>query len=90
MMTECHRLRGLQMREARHHGIGMLDGAVHQRTLERGESAVDVIDHIANIEAEIGGDLIVARTRRVQTACSRPISSPGGSRHSYECLRAHA
>jgi hypothetical protein len=38
MMAEGHGLRGLQMREARHHRVGMLDGALTSATLERGSA----------------------------------------------------
>ena len=70
-MTEGHRLRGLQMGEARHHGVGMLDGTIHQRALKRGERPVDVVDDVADVEPEIGRNLIVARTCGMQAACGR-------------------
>ena len=33
MMAQCHRLRHLEMREARHHRLGMLLGAIDKRAL---------------------------------------------------------
>ena len=41
MMAEGHRLRGLQMREARHHGVGMLQRLLGERALIVGERRVD-------------------------------------------------
>ena len=66
MMPERHRLRGLQMGEARHHGAGMFERPLHQRVLERGQRRIGLVDGVADIEPEIGRDLIVARTRGVQ------------------------
>ncbi len=68
MMAEGHGLRGLQMGEAGHHGAGMLQRAAHQRMLERGERGIGLVDDVADIEAEIGRDLVVARARGVQPA----------------------
>ncbi len=68
MMAEGHGLRGLQMGEARHHGSGMLQRAVDQRLLERGQRRVRLVDGVADVEPEIGRDLVVARARGVQPA----------------------
>jgi hypothetical protein len=65
-MAERHRLCGLQMREARHHGRGMLQRLLGQRLLVVGEQSVDVVDPRPHPEPEIGRDLIVARARGVQ------------------------
>ncbi|CEG06866.1 hypothetical protein BN961_00237 [Afipia felis] len=65
-MAERHRLRGLQMRKSRHHRSGMLERAFHQRTLQRGKIGVEGVNGIAHIKAEIGRDLIVARTCGMQ------------------------
>ena len=72
MMPERHRLRGLQMGEAGHHGSGMFQRAGDQRLLERGQRRIGLVDRVADIEAEIGRDLVVARARGVQPARSRP------------------
>ena len=79
MMAKGHRLRGLQMGEARHDGIGMLDGAINQRALKRRERLVDVVDNVAHVQTEIGRNLIVARTRGVQTARRRSEMGLGGA-----------
>src|SRR5207253_9898681 len=61
VMTEGYWLRGLQMREAGHDRSGMLQRTFHQRQLERGERGVGLIENVADIETEIGRDLVVAR-----------------------------
>ena len=71
-MPERHRLRGLQMGEARHHGRGMFDRPLHQRALERGQRGIGLVDHVADIKPEIGRHLIVAGTRGVQPAGGGP------------------
>ena len=81
MMAERHRLRGLQMREARHHGCRMFARARHQRALETGQRRVQLVDGVADIEAEVGGDLVVARARGVQPSCRR-TDQLAGSRFS--------
>ena len=65
-MAERHRLCALQMGEARHHGRGVFQPLFGERALIGGERGVDHVDGIAHPEPEIGGDLIVARARRVQ------------------------
>ena len=66
MMPERHGLRGLQMGEARHHGAGMFQRPRRQRLLEGGQRRIGLVDGVADIEAEIGRDLVVARARGVQ------------------------
>ena len=44
---------------------------IDQRLLEGGQGSIGLVDRIANVEAEIGRDLVVARARRVQAACGR-------------------
>ena len=72
MMPERHGLRGLQMGEARHDRAGMFQRPRHQRVLERGQRRIDLVDRVADIEPEIGRDLIVARTGGVQPSRRRP------------------
>ena len=72
MMAERDGLRGLQMGEARHHGAGMLQRARGERMLECGQRRVGRVDGVADIEAEIGRHLVVARARGVQAACGGP------------------
>ena len=66
MVAEGDRLGGLQMGEAGHHRVGMALRLIDQRRLKRGELLVEPVDLVAQPEADIGGDLIVARACRVQ------------------------
>ena len=72
MMAERHRLRRLQMGEARHHGGGVLERLFGQRALIAGKRRIDAVDRVAHPEPEIGRDLIVARARGVQPPGRRP------------------
>ena len=72
MMAEGHRLRGLQMGKARHHGRGMLERLLGQRPLIAGERRVDRVDGVAHPEPEVGRHLVVARARGVQPPGRRP------------------
>ena len=72
MMPERHRLRGLQVREARHDGRGLRQRFLGERLLIAGQRRVDVVDRVAHPELEVGRDLVVARTRRMQTPGRRP------------------
>src|SRR6185369_8369705 len=60
MMAERHRLRGLQMGKARHHGRGMFQRAGSQGVLEGGQRRIRLVNGVADIEPEIGRDLVVA------------------------------
>ena len=71
-MTEGHRLRGLQMGEAGHDGCGMLQRAAHQCVLEGGERYIGLVDGVADVEPEIGRDLIVAGARGMQPSRGGP------------------
>ena len=66
MMAERHRLRRLQMREARHHGTGMGERLFGKRPLQIRHLRIKRVDRIAHPEAEIERDLVVARARGVQ------------------------
>ncbi len=66
MMAEGDRLRGLQMREARHHRAGVLERLFGERALIAGERGIDGIDGVAHPQPEIGRYLVVARARGVQ------------------------
>ena len=72
MMAERHGLRGLQMGEAGHDRAGMFQRPRRQRMLERSERAIGLVDDVADIEAEIGRDLVVARARGVQPSRGGP------------------
>jgi len=71
-VAERHRLRGLQMGEARHHGRRVFERLLGERTLIAGERGVDAVDRITHPQSEIGRDLIVARARGMQPAGGRP------------------
>ena len=91
MMAERHRLRALQMREARHHGRGVLERLLGERALIVAEQRMDVVDPVAHPQPEVGRDLVVARARGVQPAGRlRRSARRAGSRRSYECLPARA
>ena len=69
MMAEGDRLRALQMREARHHGVGMRLGLRRPApTAARGAGASMRVDRVAHPEAEVGRHLVVARARGMQPA----------------------
>ena len=70
-MTERHRLRALQMREAWHHGRSVLQRLLRQRLLVVAEQAVDVVDPVTHPQPEVGRDLVIARARGVQPAGRR-------------------
>ena len=72
MVAEGYGLRRLQMGKARHHSRSMFERAGHQRVLKRGERGVRLVDGVADIEAEIGRDLVVARAGGVQPARGGP------------------
>ena len=65
-MAEGHRLRRLQMGEARHDRRRMGDSLLGERALQPGDLAVQMVGAVADIKPEIGRDLIVARARGVQ------------------------
>ena len=79
MMAEGHGLRRLQMGEAGHHPVMMGFGAREQGPLQVLQKRVDAVDGIAQPEAKVGGDLIVARARGVQLAAglADPVGQPG-------------
>ena len=66
MMPQRHRLRGLEVREARHDGGGMLASAAHQRLLQGLQTAFGTPAGFAHPHPEIGGDLVVATARGVE------------------------
>ena len=76
MMAERHRLRRLQMGEARHHGRRMFERLLRQRALIGGERGVDPVDRVAHPQPEVGRDLIVARARGMQAPGGRPDQFP--------------
>src|SRR4029078_12084131 len=71
MMTEGDRLRRLQMREAWHHRRRVQLRLLGEGKLKIRDQRLDLIDLVSDIEAEISGDLIVPRPRRMQSAGGR-------------------
>ena len=69
MMAQCDGLCGLEVREARHHGFCILAGATDQSALQASDQLHGLVECAAGPEAEIGDDLVIARSRRVQSAC---------------------
>jgi hypothetical protein len=72
MMSERYRLCGLQMREPRHYGAGMLQRLFSQRALVPGQRALERIDGVAHPQLEVSGHLVVARACGMQPAGRRP------------------
>ena len=65
-MAKGHRLRRLQMRQARHHRGGMVVRLARQCALIARQHRVDLVDGVAQPQPKIGCDLIVSRARGVQ------------------------
>ena len=65
-MPERDWLSDLQMGEARHHGGGVLFGLIEECVLHLSQQAGDFVDRFAQPHAQIGCDLIIARTGGVQ------------------------
>jgi hypothetical protein len=65
-MAEGDRLRRLQMREAGHHRRGVMFGQIDQCTSGLEVELQNAIDRIAQPQADIGGDLVVARAAGMQ------------------------
>ncbi len=78
MMPEGHRLRRLQMGEARHRVGGMLGSAVGQGAHDVGKLGVDAVDRVADPKAEIRRHLVVARPPGVQPppGIADPLGEP--------------
>src|SRR5262249_27884982 len=66
MMAEGHGLGDLQMGEARHHGRCVFERLFRECALVGGERRIDGIDRRPDPQSEIGGDLVVARSRGMQ------------------------
>ncbi len=68
MVAEGHGLGDLQMGIARHHRRGMALGLLQQCRLKGLHVTIRALDGGAEPKANVGGDLVVARARRMQTA----------------------
>ena len=65
-MAERDGLRHLQVGETWHHGVGVRFGKVDQRPLQIADQYQAIVDGRAQVEADVGGHLVVARATRVQ------------------------
>ena len=66
VVGEEHGLGPLEMRVARHHGVGVSFGQPDQRDAQPVDSVQDVADGLLHVQAHVDGDLVVARPRRVE------------------------
>ena len=71
-MPEGHRLRRLQVGEARHDRAGIRERLFRERLLQVPKARIDLVNGVAHPEAEIGRHLVVPRARRVQPPRGRP------------------
>jgi len=80
MVPEGHRLGDLQVGESRHHGSGVPLRPIEQRLLKRPDEPGDVVDRVAQPQAQVGGDLVVARARGVKRLPGCPRCRSGAAR----------
>ena len=66
-MAEAYRLGDLQVGKARHHHFRITFSQLYQRQLQRLNQQADLADFVAQPQADIGGDLVVAAATGVQT-----------------------
>ena len=66
MVAEGHRLRGLQVGEAGHDGVRFGFRQTQKAFLKTGDFAEDQVDFVTQPQADVGGDLVVARAAGVQ------------------------
>jgi len=59
-MAQRHRLRDLEMREAGHHSLGMLFGALDQHPLQCSDRIDRFVAGVAHPQPEVGRYLVVA------------------------------
>ena len=73
MMAEGHRLRGLQMGEARHHGAGMLQRLLGERALVAAEQRRRVSSMASRTQSRKS---VATWSLRERAVCSRPAAGP--------------
>ena len=66
MVAEGHRLRRLQVGEARHDRVEVGLGLARERELQGGKGRIGAVDPVAHVELEVGRHLVVARAGGVQ------------------------
>ena len=67
VVAERHRLRGLQVRETRHDRVGVRRREIEQSRQQLRHQAAQRVDLVAQVQPDVGRDLVVARTAGVQT-----------------------
>jgi len=72
VMSECDRLRSLQVREPGHQGAGVRQRLFGKGTLIGGKCNVERVDGVAHPQSEVGRDLVITRAGRVQPAGRLP------------------
>ena len=66
VVAEVDGLRGLKVGEAGHDDIGFAPGHVEDAGLQAADLGQQRVDFFTHVEADVGGDLIVARAAGVQ------------------------
>ena len=67
MMPESHWLRSLQVGVSRHHRCGVRERLASENELQAGEPLAGFANFVAQLQLEIGRDLIVTRPGRMQS-----------------------
>ncbi len=75
MVREPHRLRALQVRVAGQHRVEVLARALEQHAAQLREPALRRVRRVAQVEREVGRDLVVAAAPGVQRPATGPICS---------------
>ncbi|KAG1166098.1 hypothetical protein G6F35_018395 [Rhizopus arrhizus] len=65
-MAERDGLGDLQVSEARHDGAGVVQSDRSQRVAQLAQQVLQVVDFVAQPQADVGSDLVVAGTAGVQ------------------------
>jgi len=73
-MSDKHRLGALQVRVAGHDGVAGRPCLVEKRTSPGSQAFDHVLNLLAHIEAQVGGNLLVAATAGVQFQTERTNS----------------
>ena len=67
VVPEAYGLGDLHVRKARHERVGFFGGVVHEHFLQVAEHGDDLIDLGAQVQTNVGGNLVVAAAAGVQT-----------------------
>jgi hypothetical protein len=66
MMAKSHGLGDLEVGKSGHDRVDVLLGQIDQGALELTEPVLGLINALAQPKSEVGGDLVIARTTRVE------------------------